>query len=146
MCYNSEIYGRNNLVEKKREKNYLVESEDVKKSPYPVQDWLQVMQQMFTKNLSSLWYKNVVRVRYMKLFELHGFTTGTLRMKTALFHIGYRTWKKCRWTGELHTAVDVYNKGWYLYASQDYVHFESFYFPPFQHWKQVEWGSSPRRH
>ena len=38
MCYNSEIYGRNNLVEKKREKNYLVESEDVKKSPYPVQD------------------------------------------------------------------------------------------------------------
>ena len=57
MCYNSEIYGRNNLVEKKREKNYLVESEDVKKSPYPVQDWLQVMQQMFTKKVSSLWDK-----------------------------------------------------------------------------------------
>ena len=33
MCYNSEIYGRNNLVEKKREKNYLVESKMCLKIP-----------------------------------------------------------------------------------------------------------------
>ena len=47
-------------------------------------------------------------VKYKKLFELHGLTTGTLRMIRLLFHIDTGLERN---DGELHTAVDANNKG-----------------------------------